>query len=194
MIAGSASFTNCPRTNAGARSVNRAVVVDRLEDRPPLRAADVEVVRAERRRDVDDAGAVVHRDEVGRDHGVGVLDVRDTAARSARRPGRAARRSSRRSLVAQGRGRERLARRSAARRPARPRRSRPAVDRRPALDGSVHGVVVHTTSDAPTSAGRPPRRPGTARRRSGPRRSRSPGPPRRPTAPCRTAGSTRSTL
>ncbi len=50
--------------------------VDRLERRPALLAADLEVLGAERRRHVDDPGAVVQRHEVRRDHPVRALHVR----------------------------------------------------------------------------------------------------------------------
>ena len=88
MIVGSASFTKSPRTNAGARSLKRPGVVDRLEHRPALRAADREVLGPERGRDVHDPGAVVHRDEVAGDHLVRVPRRSDTAARSGPRRGR----------------------------------------------------------------------------------------------------------
>ena len=54
----------------------RAVVRDGAPHGPALRTPDREVVGAERRREVHDAGAVLHRDEVRRDHGVCALDVR----------------------------------------------------------------------------------------------------------------------
>ena len=43
-----------------------ALQVDRLQEEQPVRAAQVVVVLAEGRRDVHDAGAVLHRDEVAR--------------------------------------------------------------------------------------------------------------------------------
>ncbi len=53
-----------------------AVVADRPPDRPAVRPADLQVRRAERRRQVDDPRAVLEGDEVAGDHRVRALDVR----------------------------------------------------------------------------------------------------------------------
>ena len=53
-----------------------SVVADRLVHGPALREADGEVLRTERRGEMHDAGAVVHRDEVRSHDAVRVLDVR----------------------------------------------------------------------------------------------------------------------
>ena len=152
-IAGSASLTNSPRTNAGACSVNRAVVGDGLADRPALRPPDREVVGAEGGREVDDARAVLHRDEVRRRPRCARPRRWGTGARSAS-PTRLGPRTGRHDGPVRRRGRARAA---ARRRPAAPRRGRPArtsasaPTAAPVFDGSVHGVVVHTASEAPTS-------------------------------------------
>ena len=57
MIFGSASLTNEPADERRGEVVEPAGVVDRLEHRPALRASDRQVLGAERRRHVHDAGA-----------------------------------------------------------------------------------------------------------------------------------------
>ena len=78
--------------------VEAAGLVDRRQDRQAERAAELEVLAAAARRDVDDAGALLERDLVPRDDPV--LDARaraevverarGSAGRRAPRPGRAA--------------------------------------------------------------------------------------------------------
>ena len=81
MIAASASFTNCP-AYAGTEASNRADGVDGVEDREALALADLAVDLAERRREVDDAGAVVDGHEVGDHHAVRVAVDRQDVERS----------------------------------------------------------------------------------------------------------------
>ena len=170
-----------------------ALAVERLERRPPLPPADLEVLAAERGRQMDHAGAVLERDEVGRHHAVGALDVRVQGL--VRGP------DERGSGERPGHDRVRPAGRRRARPPPGRRRSPSCstidvrrVARRPPAPcwRSASRAWSSTRGDErPTSVGMPaPRRRGTGRRRSGPRRRRTPSPPPRRTAASRIAGST----
>ena len=182
-----------PPDELGREIGEPAVIADRLEDRPPLDAADVEVLRAERRGHVDDAGAVLHLDERTRDDGVGTIDVgirrfvprpeeRITAHGLPDGP-----------LVAQSRGDER----ARDEQPLAVLLGHDVVGRRIDRDAGVRRERPrcrrpHEEGRARRARDPAPRGSGSGRRRSGPRRSRSPGPLRRPRAPCRIAGNTRS--
>ena len=128
-----------------------AVLADRLPDLPPLLAADLEVGRAERGREVDDAGAVGERHEVGHDDGVRALDVRvRRLVPQAREVGAADRRDRRPALAEHRSGEARRDEDPVAIALARPRSRRRRRPRRRCSTGSVHGVVVHTSSEVPT--------------------------------------------
>ena len=76
MISGFASKTLWP-AQSGTACVKRPVSSTGTTTGIPTRATDFEIVLAEARRQVHDAGALVGRDEVGGEHAEGVLGVRE---------------------------------------------------------------------------------------------------------------------
>ena len=132
-----------------------AVGPDRVGGVQPVVAGGGHVVLAEGRGDVDDPGAVPGRDERGVDHPVGALDVRERGLvlpahqlveRRERADGRA---SSPSTFATSG---------SAMMSVSSPTSTAAYVTSGATaaawLDGSVHGVVVHTSSDASSSRSR----------------------------------------
>ncbi len=146
MIAASASFTNCP-AYAGTEASNRLDASTGLRNGRPSLAATSRSISPKAGREVDDAGALVDRDEVRDHHAVGVAADRQDVERA---PVAGARRARPR----------RRARRSRRRRRAPPRpdplRARPGASRRRARALDV--ADVGTDGDRDVGDQRPRRR------------------------------------